>query len=99
MAENVENLTLEDLRRLDGKFDVMAADIREIKTTIAGMMQVLASHDHHMLRLEIRLEKIEKRSIWPIRPSQARRALAPSSRMWWRAVRSVDAARPSGEPH
>jgi hypothetical protein len=61
MVENVENLTLEYLRRLDGKFDLMAADIREMKTTIAGMMQILASHDNHMLRMEMRLERIEQR--------------------------------------
>jgi len=39
----------------------MAPDIREIKTPTAGMMQILASHDNHMLRMEMRLERIERR--------------------------------------
>jgi tetrahydromethanopterin S-methyltransferase subunit G len=61
MAENVENLVLEYLRRLDKKVDGLAEDVREIRTTQAAMPQLLASHDNHMLRMEMRLERIEKR--------------------------------------
>jgi hypothetical protein len=61
MAENVENLVLEYLRRLDKKVDGLAEDVREIRTTQAAMLQLLASHDNHMLRMEMRLERIEKR--------------------------------------
>jgi hypothetical protein len=61
MAENVENLVLEYLRRLDKKVDGLAEDVREIRTTQAAMLQLLASHDNHMLRMETRLERIDKR--------------------------------------
>jgi hypothetical protein len=61
MAENVENLVLEYLRRLDKKVDGLAEDVREIRATQAAMLQLLASHDNHMLRMETRLERIDKR--------------------------------------
>ena len=61
MAEEPENLVLHYLRRIDTRLDGMAADIRELKTTVAGILQVLASHDNHMLRMEVRLERIENR--------------------------------------
>lgn len=61
MAENVENLVLEYLRRLDKKVDGIAEDVREIRTTQAAMLQLLASHDNHMLRMEDRLGRMEKR--------------------------------------
>ena len=61
MAENVENLVLEYLRRLDKKVDAMAADLHEARQALSGVVQLLASQDAHMLRVEVRLGNIEKR--------------------------------------
>jgi hypothetical protein len=60
MVENVENLVLEDLRRLDKKVDALAADLHEARTALSGAVQILASQDAHMLRVEVRLGAIEK---------------------------------------
>jgi hypothetical protein len=61
MADQVENLVLEYLRRLDKKVDAMAAELHEARSTLSGMVQILASRDAHMLRVEVRLGAIEKR--------------------------------------
>jgi chloramphenicol 3-O-phosphotransferase len=61
MAETVDNLVLEYLRRLDKKVDALAADLRETRSTLSGAVQILASQDAHMLRVEVRLGEIEKR--------------------------------------
>jgi predicted nuclease with TOPRIM domain len=61
MADNVENLVLEMLRRLDQKVDRVAEDVREVRSTQAAMSQLLASHDNHMLRVEDRLGRMETR--------------------------------------
>lgn len=61
MMENVENLVLEYLRRLDKKVDAMAADLQEARTALSGVVQILASQDAHMLRVEVPLSAIEKR--------------------------------------
>jgi len=68
MSENVENLVLEYLRRLDNKVnaldkkvDVLSDDVREARSVLSGVVQILASQDAHMLRVEVRLGDIEKR--------------------------------------
>jgi chloramphenicol 3-O-phosphotransferase len=61
MVENVQNLTLEYLRRLDRKVDALADDLREARNVLSGVVQILASQDAHMLRVETRLVAIEKR--------------------------------------
>jgi hypothetical protein len=61
MAENVENLVLEYLRRLDREVDALAADLREARQALSGVVQILASQTAHMLRVEVRLGNIEKR--------------------------------------
>ena len=61
MAESVENLVLEILHRLDKKVDGMAEDLRELRKAQSGILQILASHDGRLSRLEDRLERIEKR--------------------------------------
>lgn len=61
MAENVENLVLEYLRRLDKKVDALGADLKEASQALSGVVQILASQDAHMLRVEVRLGNIEKR--------------------------------------
>jgi hypothetical protein len=61
MGENVENLILEYLRRLDKKVDALGDDVREARTVLSGVVQILASQDAHMLRGEMRFGRIEKR--------------------------------------
>jgi len=61
MVEQVENLILEYLRRLDKKVDAIAADLHETRGALSGVVQILASQDAHMLRVEVRLGQIEKR--------------------------------------
>jgi hypothetical protein len=68
MGENVENMVLEYLRRLDKKVnaldmkvDALADDLREAGTVLSGVVRILASQDAHMLRVETRLGRIEKR--------------------------------------
>lgn len=61
MAENVENLVLEYLRRLDKKVDALGADLKEASQALSGVVQILASQDAHMLRVEVRLGNIKKR--------------------------------------
>ena len=61
MAENVENLVLGYLRQLDKKVDAMAADLHDARQALSGVVQLRASQDAHMLRVEVRLGNIEKR--------------------------------------
>jgi hypothetical protein len=61
MAETVDNPVLQHLRRLDKKVDALAADLIEARTTLSGMMQLLASQEAHALRVERRLGAIERR--------------------------------------
>ncbi|KAB2918482.1 MAG: hypothetical protein F9K29_07905 [Hyphomicrobiaceae bacterium] len=61
MADTPDNLMLHYLRRLDEKVDRLAEDVREIRTTQAAMLQLLASHDTHMPRIEMRLGRLEAR--------------------------------------
>ena len=51
----------ERFRRVDEKLDKVIDALTEIRTHQAAMLQILASHDNHMLRLEIRFGDIEKR--------------------------------------
>ena len=48
-------------RRVDEKLDKMVDALAEIRTHQAAMLNILASHDTHMLRMEVRLGDIEKR--------------------------------------
>jgi hypothetical protein len=61
MGDNVENLLLEYLRRLDIKVEALADSLRETRAGLSGVVQILASHDAHMLRVEVRLGEIERR--------------------------------------
>lgn len=61
MADEPENLVLVYLRRLDEKVDQLREDARETRLTLNAILQLLATHDNHMVRIEIRLDRIEKR--------------------------------------
>jgi hypothetical protein len=61
MGDNVENLLLEYLRRLDTKVDALADSLRETRAGLSGVVQILASPDAYILRVEMRLGEIERR--------------------------------------
>jgi hypothetical protein len=51
----------ERFRRVDEKLDKVIDALAEVRTREAAMLQILASQDAHMLRVEVRLGAIEKR--------------------------------------
>jgi hypothetical protein len=51
----------ERFRRVDEKLDRVIVALAEIRVHQAAMLNILASHDTHMLRMEVRLGNIEKR--------------------------------------
>jgi hypothetical protein len=51
----------ERFRRVDEKLDKVIDALAEVRTHQAAMLQILASQDTHMLRVEVRLGDIEKR--------------------------------------
>jgi chromosome segregation ATPase len=68
VAENVENLVLEYLRRIDRKVDGLVEDVRDLKIRMSSvelrlstMQTDIARIDSRLDRLEIRVERIEKR--------------------------------------
>jgi hypothetical protein len=61
MADEPDNIVLRYLRRIDEKLDLVRDDVRELKTTQAGMLQILASHEGRLQKIETRLERIERR--------------------------------------
>lgn len=68
MADSVENLVLEYLRRLDGKVDGLIDDVRDLKLRassvemrLSTMQTDIARVDTRLDRADLRLERIEKR--------------------------------------
>ncbi len=68
MAEEPDNLVLVMLRRLDGKFDRMAEEMREMKgrlTNVEIVISALVTADgrmqHAIDRMSERLDRIERR--------------------------------------
>ena len=65
MAEDPESLVLVMLRRLDGKMDDMALDIRDIKqrlTTLEiGVANLAATEASHYANLALRVDRVEDR--------------------------------------
>jgi hypothetical protein len=51
----------ERFRRVDEKLDKVIDALTEIRTHQAAMLNIPASHDTHMPRIEVRLGDIEKR--------------------------------------
>jgi len=51
----------ERFRRSDEKLDRVIEGIAELRQMVSGIVQILASHDQHMLAMEVRLGRIEKR--------------------------------------
>jgi hypothetical protein len=61
MADTPDNLVLEHLGALRSDMLALRHDMGELKTTAAGMLQVLAAHDNRLLRIEQKIERIEGR--------------------------------------
>jgi hypothetical protein len=68
MAEEPDNITLRQLRRMDEKLDRlgdtmsdMAVDIRSMKTHMAGFMQNEVVHDTAIASIRDRLSRVERR--------------------------------------
>ena len=68
MTDELENLVLVYLRRIDEKVDRMAADIQDLKhrmtsleTQFAGMRVDMAYLAQRIDRVEMRLERLERR--------------------------------------
>jgi DNA-binding FrmR family transcriptional regulator len=61
MADEADNIVLEHLRHIRGQLDAMRADISELKTTQAGILQILAASQSHALRIDEKLARIEAR--------------------------------------
>jgi hypothetical protein len=51
----------ERFRRSDEKLDKVIDGLAELRQMVSGIVQILASQDAHMLRVETRLTQIEKR--------------------------------------
>jgi DNA-binding FrmR family transcriptional regulator len=60
MADETNNLVLEHLRTIRGQLEGVAHNITEMKHSQAGILQILASHDARLLRVEERLDRIER---------------------------------------
>jgi hypothetical protein len=61
MSDATENLVLEHLRAIPEELRLLRDDVSELKTTQAGMLQILASHETHLVRIDTRLDRIERR--------------------------------------
>jgi hypothetical protein len=51
----------ERFRRVDEKLDKVIDAVTEVRAHQAAMLQILASQDNHLLQVEMRLSRIEKR--------------------------------------
>jgi hypothetical protein len=60
MAEP-ENLTLQMLRKMDGKLDRLVEDVQDIKIPMTHVEEGLAGVNRRLDRLEVRVDRIEKR--------------------------------------
>ncbi len=61
MADDLKEFVHERFRRTDEKLDKLFDVVAEMRTTQAGMLQILAAIDARQLRMEARLDRIEKR--------------------------------------
>ncbi len=61
MTGDIGEFVHERFRRTDEKLDKIMAVLVELRTTQAGMLQILAAMDNRDLRTEQRLDRIEAR--------------------------------------
>jgi len=65
VAENVENLVLEYLRRIDHKVDALADDVRDMKLRMSDLQLRVSAMQADIARIDGRLDRIDLR---PDRP-------------------------------
>ena len=61
MTSDVENLVLEHLRAIRGDISEMKLKIDELAGSYAGLLKIAASQGGAIVRLDRRIERIEKR--------------------------------------
>jgi outer membrane murein-binding lipoprotein Lpp len=61
MTEEPESIVLVMLRRIDAKIDRMADDVRDLKVRQTATEEALAGVNRRLDRLDMRVERIEKR--------------------------------------
>ncbi|RJF67330.1 hypothetical protein [Rhodopseudomonas palustris] len=61
MAEQPDNLVLTYLRRLDGKIDRVLDDVQDLKVRMTAVEEGLAGVNRRLDRLEVRVDRIERR--------------------------------------
>ena len=61
MTEEPENIVLVMLRRIDAKIDRVADDVRDLKVRQTATEEALAGVNRRLDRLDMRVERIEKR--------------------------------------
>ena len=61
MTENVENLILERLRRMDEKLDRLTDHGRETRDRLGHLKELYSSLSRRVDRIDDRLDRIEKR--------------------------------------
>jgi archaellum component FlaC len=61
MAEQIDSILLEYMRRFDRKLNDLTDDVRELKVRMTGVEEGLAGVNRRIDRLEDRLTRIERR--------------------------------------
>jgi archaellum component FlaC len=61
MANETENLVLEHLRAIRSTVERMAEDVHDLKVRMTNVEEGLAGVNRRLDRLELRVERIEKR--------------------------------------
>ena len=61
MVDEPDNLILQLLRRVDAKIDRMAEDIQDLKLRMTHVEEGLAGVNRRLDRLELRVDRIERR--------------------------------------
>jgi archaellum component FlaC len=61
VADEPENIVLAMLRKIDQRTERMAEDLHDLKVRVTAVEEGLAGVNRRLDRLEIRVERIEKR--------------------------------------
>ena len=61
MADEPDSLVLVYLRRIDAKVDRLIDDVNDLKAGVSSVEENLAGVHRHIDRLEVRVERIERR--------------------------------------
>ena len=61
MADELDNLVLQMLRRIDAKLDRVIEDVQDLKIRMTHVEEGLAGVNRRLDRLEMRVDRIERR--------------------------------------